>query len=374
MRDAVRLTSLDRLLGGAERAIALIDRCRPRNAASEIERVIEAWENGQVAVPEHRYAPPPDLTEVQRALEAVATVGAHAGPWGELYAARAAELCREARIVEALGTGALRDRALARFRFEADRDGRRAASTARRWASLAVRAEEPTVLSDDERHPDSLVSIVRALVGSMRLPIRISVTPDLACAAAAGDGFVVVRRGIRHRPASARRIALHEVLGHALPRLRAHAEACGLFSVGTARGAEDEEGRALLIEERHLLLDDERRRELGVRHLAAVAVRAGADWVETVRSSMGYGLSARDAVRIASRVHRGGGLAREIIYLPARARVGAAFERDPSLESWLERGRIGVDAGRAMRELGAPPPELDLAAVFAHRNVAMTGA
>jgi hypothetical protein len=181
----------------------------------------------------------------------------------------------------------------------------------------------------------------------------VSTTSDLACSAAAGDGFILVQRGLSLRPESARRIALHEVLGHAAPRLRAKSESLGIFAVGAARGSEDEEGRALVIEERHGLLDGERRRELGARHLAALAVRRGADWVETVSAVIRFGLSPRESVRVAARVFRGGGLARELIYLPARERVASAFETDPTIERWLERGRVGLEAARALEEASA---------------------
>jgi hypothetical protein len=351
--NSITFARIDRLLACAERQIALLDRCRPLNAQSETERVIEAWENGRATTPEYRYGPPPDLSELMALLETVATSAATVGPVGELYGARALELLREARVVEALSTAAFRDRARERFPVDAGADGRDADATAARWVAVRPPMADRHIVSDDDRDPSSLLSAVRALVGSMRLPIRVSTTSDLACAAAAGDGFILVQRGLRLRPESARRTALHEVLGHAAPRTLAKTETLGLFAVGAARGSEDEEGRALLIEERHGLLDAERRRELAARHLAALAVREGADWVETVRRSIDLGFSPREAVRMAARVLRGGGLARELVYLPARGRVKSALESDPRLERWLERGRIGIDAARALQAFSA---------------------
>jgi len=288
------------------------------------------------------------MSELLVPLEAVAEQATTAGPLGALYGARAAELVLEARVVEAVGTTVFRDCARERFPVDSSAHGRRADELARGWVELSVPPVSRCVVSEDDRDPASLVSVVRALVGSMRLPMRVSTTSDLACTAATGDGFILVQRGIRQRPESARRVALHEVLGHAAPRLRAKSESIGLFALGTARGSEDEEGRALLIEERHDLLDAERRRELGVRHLAALAVRDGADWVETVRQSLRFGCSPRESVRVAARVLRGGGLAREIIYMPARERVRSALESDPLIEDWLERGRVGVESARAL--------------------------
>jgi hypothetical protein len=133
------------------------------------------------------------------------------------------------------------------------------------------------------------------------------------------------------------------VLGHALPRHRASTETIGLFAAGPARGSEDEEGRAVLLEQRHGLLDPSRRRELALRHLMATAVRRGADFTETVRTGLERGANAEEAVPVAARIHRGAGLAREIAYLPAFLRVRQAFATDPSVERYLERGRIGVE-------------------------------
>lgn len=375
MRTPVRLSNIDGFMGSAERAIALLDRCRPLNALRETERVMQAWDAGHVAVPEYAYATPPAMAELAKALELVAAHLEDAGPWGRLYASRARELVGEARVVESLGSKAFRDRARERFPIDAGPFGRRAAANAVRWASLTVQARGERVPSDDARDPRSLVSVVRALVGAERLPVRVATTFELSCAAATGDGVVLVQSGLVHRPECARRIALHEVLGHALPRVRAKAESPGLYSIGTARGSEDEEGRALLIEERNDSLDDERRRELGVRHLAAVAVHDGADWVDVVRLSLGYGLFPRQSVRLASRVFRGGGLGREIIYLTGRERVLAALGVEPSIERFLERGRISVDAARTLAALGPPPPSIAVSAPReVQRNVATTGA
>jgi hypothetical protein len=181
---------------------------------------------------------------------------------------------------------------------------------------------------------------------------------------------IVIRGRTMHRAASALRIAVHEIHGHALPRHRARAERLGIFATGTARGPDDEEGRGILVEERHGLLDAERRRELGVRHLIAVAVRSGADWADALRLAMDSGLPRMESVRLVARVVRGGGLAREIVYLPAWHRVRYALERRPSLDRWLERGRIAVDAVPALERSLAT---LSTGAELGQENVATTG-
>jgi hypothetical protein len=133
-----------------------------------------------------------------------------------------------------------------------------------------------------------------------------------------------------------------------LPRLDARNAALGLFRVGSREGADDEEGRALVLEERHGLLGHRRQVELGLRHLAALSVFEGADCVQTVCLLLEYGLELPRALGVASRVHRGGGLGREVMYLSAFQRVGRALDGEPELDDWLSSGRLSVAAARTL--------------------------
>src|SRR5690606_39016909 len=105
-------------------------------------------------------------------------------------------------------------------------------------------------------------------------------------------------------------------------------------------------------EESHGFLGEEtpngvrRRRELALRHRVAVAVRQGADFVEQMRWLLAEGERLTDAYRICERALRGGGLGRELCYLPALARVRAAFRERPELEGWMRRGRISLAVAR----------------------------
>jgi hypothetical protein len=349
MSEGVALTRMEVLLAEAERQIALIDRCRPLNTRAELDRLAACWEAADRATAVWTYRPAPDLSVTRRALEQAVRFGPELGPLGVLYAERATELDAEARIVEALGTPSLERLASERFPVDDGDSGVAAARRATAWSALEAPAEEPRVLAEDDGDARSLVRLVGALIGSLKLAARVILVPDLASAAAAGDGVILVRPGVLHSAGAARRIAVHEVIGHVLPRSVARGEVLGLFRVGSAHGADDEEGRALLLEEREGLLGTARRRELGVRHLGALAVRHGADFVELVDLMRGHGFDVRDSLRLAARLARGGGLAREIVYLPSFHRVESALAVDPGLERYLERGRVGVAAARALR-------------------------
>jgi hypothetical protein len=152
-----------------------------------------------------------------------------------------------------------------------------------------------------------------------------------------------------------RRIALHEVEGHLLPRASGK-QLGGVFWAGSVGASEDEEGRAILLEERAGLLDAARRAELGRRYLAAASVRDGAELWDTVELLGKTGAEASACIDLACRVHRGGGLGRELIYLAGYLRVAEALAREPRLELLLAGGRVALGAAR---ELLTDSVELD---------------
>src|SRR6185436_18238664 len=114
------------------------------------------------------------------------------------------------------------------------------------------------------------------------------------------------------------------------PRARAARAPLAIFAVGTARGIDDQEGRAIAIEEKAGFLDKARKFELGCRHIAARATLEGANFAEVVAALRARGATLEAALRIAARVQRGsngvGGLAREVVYLPARCKLHRLLE------------------------------------------------
>jgi len=359
LAGSARLARAAAVLGLAERSIALVDRCRPLNAAAEARRVSELWAQGRPTNPAWVYAPPPDLGQLRSELERLRSELARGDAVEALYAARARELELEARIAEAVGVP--RFKQLARERYPLPVAGA-VRERARAWTALGPRPAERAegaIRSDDRAHPESLLSQVLAAVAARRLPISVMLRDDLQSVAATTTDGVLIKPGVLLRAREAHRIALHEVEGHVLPRLRARSAPLGLFRVASAGAADDEEGRALAIERRAGLFGRERQVELGRRHLAASAAAEGADWLETVRILIDCGTPDALAMEIAQRVQRGGGLAREVVYLPALERVEQAFEREPELDAWLAAGRLSIEAARILKRV---MPELVSAA------------
>ncbi len=193
---------------------------------------------------------------------------------------------------------------------------------------------------------------MRRAVGEARLPFRVVVAKVMAPLAATGDEVIFVAAGRRPSAVDTARTVLHEVMGHAAPAARAKRIGLGLLALGTAFGSDEQEGRALLLEERGGFLMGARRRELGLRHLAARAVEGRATFVDTARILVGRGARRGEAVRVAARAHRGGGLGREVVYLPALVRVRAALAEEPELDEVLGSGRVSVEAARVLRRMG----------------------
>lgn len=333
----------------------MLRRCRPANGPGAVAAWLDAHRRGRRPIFDWRHAPPPDFSRLRRALEQAAERLAEAGPIAALYADRARELELEARLAESVGQRGFRSLARLRHAEGASPEWPEAQRLASAWAALPLAELEARYASDDRESPDSLLRVLAREIGRRRLPLRIEIVAGLASRAACGDGVIVVGAGQRLSLAEARRVTAHEVVGHALPRLAAREHELGLLRVGSARSNDDEEGRAIHIEAAHGLLDEGRRRELGLRHTAAVAVARGADASECVALLRQFGCHIEEAIALYARVARGGGLCRELEYLPAWLRFGAASEREPALAEWLARGRLSLAAARVLRAQGVDP-------------------
>jgi hypothetical protein len=314
------------------RSVRLIGAATPVNAEAEIERLTAALEAGRPSFPQWVHRPEPARIPDVRG-------------GSELVRARWDELRLEAAMAEAAGTPAFATLAEERFR-EPKRVSIAADRTARAWASLPI-DDDGELVRTDSTDPRSLLSQLHAALGQALAPFQVRVT-TLGTLAATGEHTVYVARGRSTTPSAARRIALHEVLGHVLPRVRA-TRLDPIFALGTARGTDEQEGLAVFYEERAGMLDDARRVDLARRHLAARAMRDGADFVEITRAIVAMRASPRDAITIASRVFRGSngrfpGLGRESVYITSFSRVRAHLAKHPSDEAILASGQIAIAA------------------------------
>lgn len=341
---ASALARAAQLLRRAERQISLLERVRPLNLSQERARLAAARRAGQRPQPELRYAPPPELGELRLELSRLerALVDCFEA---RLLAERAAELELEAALAERVGRPSFGALAARRFPCE----GELARACALSWLDESTDDREPAAryLSDDAREPKSLYSLLSARIFGAKLAARLEVQRDLPALAAVADGVVLIRAGAELTLDEAERIVLHEVEGHLMPRLNGEALR-GVFAAGSRDGSRDEEGRALMLEARAAKFRSQRRKQIARRYLAAETVRRGATLWETVEHVLEAGASVDEAVELACRVHRGGGLARESVYLLGYLAVKDALEREPELDTILAGGRVGIAAASGL--------------------------
>ncbi len=208
-------------------------------------------------------------------------------------------------------------------------------ATALQWASL-----KPAVVENETE--GSIAAEVRTLIGKLRLPFRVEETNRISALAATGEDVIYVAKQRAVSRHTARRTAVHEVYGHALPRARAARQGLAIFRFGTAQGHDDQEGYALAREDEHGLFDNDRKREVATRWLVAREMQQGASFVSVVRSLIAREIPIDSALRLASRVFRGSdgntrGVGRESAYLEGYARVSQV---DLALERVVAHGQV----------------------------------
>jgi hypothetical protein len=347
---------LDRGLARAALEVRLLAAVTPLNLTDERVRLARELERGGPAIPRFVYAPSA-RTDLRRALDAMAQSlpGEISAPLEGLYRARIEELSLEARIAESAGLPSLGALASARFSPAERATAIRASAVAADWLLIPPLPTRPTTPSDADE-PGSLLREMQREVGLRRLPFAVRTSPALLSLAATGDRTIWVAEGRLLTAEDTRRIVLHEIVGHALPRARAHSKH-PIFSIGTARGSDDQEGIALLVEERGGALGAARRRELGARHWAVERMCDGASFADVARAlARDHGWSLTRAFHIAERVFRGTsgsgpGLGRERVYLGALLRVREHLAERPFDEALLTSGQVALAAIDQLRAI-----------------------
>jgi len=349
------LVRAERLLIEAVRTVRLLGSVVPRNAPQERARLVAAFEAGHPVAPRWTYART-DHAMLRKALaRAAARLAAEPHPIAQLYAARARELEIEAALSSEVGTAVLGALARARFHSLSPQAAGEATILARKWIAegreaLATEPPPAELLPSDSTAPGSLLTRMREEVSRLGLPFAVVVQPSLSALAATGERHILVAAGRPTTRDDVERTVMHEIEAHAIPRHRASQARLAIFQIGTARGIDDQEGFALVLEQRGGYLSPRRKRELAARHLAVEAMDGGATFEDAVTALVKeHGLRPQEAVLVGERAFRGGdglspGLGRERIYLEAFLRVGDHLAKKPTDEGILTSGQISLDA------------------------------
>jgi hypothetical protein len=346
---------VDALLRAISERFPLLACATPVDAAREQARLVSEWSRGREVSPRWT-APTIDRAALRASMRDVDRAHGVLAPssdaWLRAYAHRLAELSCELEVIEAAFGASVTSKARKRFALDAA-EAREADALAKRWIDASPQENDaPTIVTCDEQHPASLVQQMRRAISSRSIGARVVVRDRIGALAAAGDGVVVVARARRATEREAARVVMHEIEGHVLPRERGRGMGPGLCASGSAGASEDEEGRALVLEENAGMLDDARKRTLAARHLAATHVDRGASFVEVARTLRdAHRLAIDDALAITTRVMRGaferdgevrGGVMRERVYLPAYLRVTRAVTRDKVTLHALGAARLSI--------------------------------
>jgi hypothetical protein len=353
--------AVERLVLLAAREVQLLGSLTPVQAHSERARLVEAVRAGRTASPRWTYA---RVThdDLRRALDAAERALADEAetPVDRLYLERLHELSVEADLCAAAGTPDVPRLARRRFAAGDAHVAREASLLCKLWLEGPCPVAPSETLASDDADPRSLLSRMRAEVGRLHLPFSVVTQASLAPLAATGEGVILVAPGRRVTDEDTARTVLHEIEGHARPRARACEVPLVIFRAGTARGVDDQEGLALLLEERAGLLGARRRRQLAARHRACEAMDGGAAFADVAPAlAREHGLDALQAVVVAERVFRGSdgvrpGLGRERVYLEALVRVRSHLEARPEDEVVLASGQVAVEAAAALRSVVPP--------------------
>jgi len=308
-----------RLVVDASRRVKVLAALTPTEAHRERGRLAREVAADRCPSPRWTYAPW-EHGDLRRALDAAERgLGRrHTTAIGALFSARLRELSIEAALCASAGTSEVALLARERYRPEPSIAGAASALCAE-WLREPPHALAGPLVASDDVDPRSLLSRMREEVGRLRLPFRVVASPSLAPLSAIGDSTILVATGRLLPEEDAVRTVLHEVRGHAQPRSRSRRAGSVLFEAGTARGVDDQEGRALLL------------------------------WRD-------HGLDAIDAVVVAERAFRGGdgscpGLGRERVYLESLVRVRAHLDARPEDEAVLATGQVALEAIDALRPL-----------------------
>lgn len=217
--------------------------------------------------------------------------------------------------------------------------------------TVAPDEEEACLPATAPVHQLSTERLMYAAIALASLVADVKVEPRLVAAAAAGERTVFLAEkffGCRE----ALRLAVHEVYGHLVAHANGRLQPTRLLEVGTAHSFRDQEGIAIWLEEQAGVLDATRIRTLAGRVVATDLMHAGTPFGTTTRTlHKEHGFTADDAVALALRAYRGGGLARDVGYLAGWLMVRDAIARGEVTRDAMRMGRVGLNVARELPAL-----------------------
>jgi len=343
--------ALRRLHGKARLLIGATTHSDP----AERDRLAAAVARGEHAKPRWDWRPVPIETSVWRDLD-------HARHLAErsvapaLYLLRLEELETELLLLESLGhSKRVRPMAARLFGTGGERvfddDPTTVLDAAHDILSRTEADHEPKTIPAASADGDDLRDLMLSYAKQVGLHIAVRVDSGLIANAAVGERTVFIADRI-FGAREARRLAVHEVFGHLVSSFNGRTQLLGVLAVGTARSYGDQEGVSIYLEELAGLLDGSRRRTLAGRLLATHAMHAGVSFGDAARTLvLEHGFSPSEAVILCERSCRGGGVARDAVYLGSWLRVRDAVACGHASLAELQLGKVSLCALPEVRRL-----------------------
>jgi len=149
-----------------------------------------------------------------------------------------------------------------------------------------------------------------------RFTAQVDIRDDLYSGLLCSQGRLLIGKGAAIPESRAEALIHHEVGTHLVTYYNALAQPLKLLKFGLPGYDDLQEGFAVVSEYLCGGLTRGRLRLLAARVMAVDAMLSGATFIETFRSLTGeFGLSRRVAYTVTMRVHRGGGLSKDVVYL-----------------------------------------------------------
>ncbi len=322
---------------------------------SERDRLATSVSRGEHAKPRWEWQPVPIETRVWRALDQTRHLAERSAA-SALYLPRLEELEIELLLLESLGQSKrVRPMAARLFGTGGERvfedDPMTVLDAAHDILSQTEADPEPKTIPAFSTDGTNLRDLMLSHAKQVGLHIAVRVDPSLIANAAVGERTVFIADrlfGVRE----ARRLAVHEVFGHLVSSFNGRAQLLGLLAIGTARSYGDQEGVSIYLEELAGLLDASRRRTLAGRLLATHAMHAGVSFGDAARALvLEQGFSSCEAVTLCERSFRGGGVARDAVYLGSWLQVRNAVAREHRSLGELQLGKVSLSALPEVRRL-----------------------
>ncbi|MDQ0322563.1 uncharacterized protein (TIGR02421 family) [Pararhizobium capsulatum DSM 1112] len=202
-----------------------------------------------------------------------------------------------------------------------------------------------------------IVAAAEAMIAAYRqvyagFEATVEVRDDLPSGLLVSSGKLLVARGTLIAANRLEALLSHEVGVHLLTYVNGSAQGLRLFRSGLAGYEGMQEGLAVFSEYMVGGMTPARLRLIAARVVACASMLSGADFIETFNLLVrDHGFRPAGAFHLTLRIYRGGGLAKDAIYLRGLLELLAHLEAGGALDPfWM--GKIAASHFRVMQELG----------------------